>query len=534
MARVKISGGATTAPPVAPDSTESVKPAAPAAKKEEPAKEAKFTLPFDSANEAAIVAAAWHDPAQRSVLVRRLVADHFQERIHREVWNVFSEAERRKLVVDLALVEQLGSREAATYIAELAEIRPEPPANLAFHVSNVLWDHARVTAARGPIQSFLESLRDPKADPARTRGLAMSIVQSLDGHEDRKFLHDPDQIVRDQMKEIEQRVAGHAVWPYGVNGLDFYNRLAEGMPHRARRMLPGAAPGQITVVTAVSGGGKSTFTAHLVLGIAFPHGFGPDVDHAQVKGRRVLYGAWEMKGGMTLELLACISLGWSRSALIDPTIPTSPIRTPEGRQILRERMALIATRVIFMGNPFRRRAGEKGSNEKNLDLLQGYIADSGAEVFVGDLWRRCLRHTDPDEEEEALIRQQAMTEELQIHAILLQQQRLKDIEQRPDKRPTREGIKGSGAWIEVADTIIAPHRPALFKRIEDNTLEVFVLKQRYGRWPLGIEFGWEADSGMISGGREIEYDRPGEQNEADTFLAGSGGKSKLAGAMGRR
>jgi len=115
-------------------------------------------------------------------------------------------------------------------------------------------------------------------------------------------------------------------------------------------------------------------------------------------------------------------------------------------------------------------------------------------------------------------------EELGVHAVLLQQQRLKDIESRPDKRPTREGIKGSGAWVEVPDTIIGVHRPALFKRIDDTVLECFVLKQRHGRFPLGVEFRWEPESGMISGGTAIDYDRPGEQNEID--------KATTLGALG--
>src|SRR5207253_1950515 len=137
-------------------------------------------------------------------------------------------------------------------------------------------------------------------------------------------------------------------------------------------------------------------------------------------GRNLLYGAWEMSAGMTLELLACISLGWSRSELVEGL---GPVATPEGRFQLQERMTVLSKRIRIMGNPFRRRAGEKSSNEKNLDVVQGYIADSGCEVFVGDLWKRCLRSTEPDEEEEALIRQQAMVEELHVHAILLQQQR---------------------------------------------------------------------------------------------------------------
>ena len=86
---------------------------------------------------------------------------------------------------------------------------------------------------------------------------------------------------------------------------------------------------------------------------------------------------------------------------------------------------------------------KRRGNSSNLDTVQAYVADSGCDVFVADLFERCLSDTDPDEEKHALFRMQAMLDDLRVHGIFAAQQRLKDIEQRPDKRPTREGIKGS-------------------------------------------------------------------------------------------
>jgi len=192
-------------------------------------------------------------------------------------------------------------------------------------------------------------------------------------------------------------------------------------------------------------------------------------------------------------------------------------------------MERIAERIAFLAMPFRRKSGEKPNNDRNLDILHGYIADSGCEVFIADLWKRLLRDASPEAEEDALIRQQSMAEETRTHGILLQQQRLKDVEQREDKRPTREGIKGSGAWIEVPDTIIGVHRPALWKRMDDNKLEGIVLKQRYGKWPLAVEFDWDAERGSITGGRPIDYDRPGEVTELDSDFLGQrrGGRKRV-------
>lgn len=510
--RRKVSGPSASAPPAA----------APAAKTPTTS---TVTLPHDAANEGVLVAASYLFPEVRSQLITRLVPDHFAQKEHRDVWTALQEASRRKLEPDHAFIAQTVGDVAASYISELSELKPELPKNIGYHITTLLWDHARLSAVRGPIPAFIEALRDPKAEPERVKGLARAVALAFDGYEDRKYLYAADSLVADQMRDVEERVMGRAAFSYGIEGLDFMDQIDFATKEPKRRMLPGPAPGQVTVVTGVSGGGKTTVTASMVIGIAFPGWKRNDFD---APGRTVLYGAWEMGAGVTIELLACISLGWSRSDLM---AGKGPVATTQGRQQLRERMERLATRIRVMGNPFRRARGEKITNEKNLDLLQGYIADSACEVFVGDLWKRCLKDSAPEEEEEALLRQQAMVADMRVHGILLQQQRLKDIEMRPDKRPTREGIKGSSAWVEIADTILGCHRPALFKRCDDVTLEVIVLKQRYGKWPLVVEFGWDPDSGSISGGRHVEYERPGEANEVD---AGAGLSAHYGSGKGRR
>jgi replicative DNA helicase len=273
-------------------------------------------------------------------------------------------------------------------------------------------------------------------------------------------------------------------------------------------MIPGAAPGKVTVVTGVPGSGKSTVAARIALAQANA-------------GRRVLYGAWEMGDENTLELLAGMSLGMSRYRL-----STGALGEDEERALARE-MERLSQRIRFVGVPGAPTAvaahhakGERATNERTLDQLHAVLSDTGADVFIADLWKRCLRQTDPDEEEQALIRQQAIAAATKCHCLLLQQQRLKDIESRLDKRPTREGIKGSGAWVEIADTIIGVHRPALWKNVDDVTIELDVLKQRWGPWPMAVEFDWDSDKGSIGGGKTVDYDSPsGDNNQMDEFLA---------------
>jgi replicative DNA helicase len=237
---------------------------------------------------------------------------------------------------------------------------------------------------------------------------------------------------------------------------------------------------------------NSTMAAHLTIGLARQR-------------RRVLYGSWEPECGMTLELIATMALGWSRSEVTEGRI------THEELVVLEEKMHQVSSWVSFMENPFQRVRAGKESNARNLDLIHQHIVDSGCAVFVADLWDRCLVDDDPSEEKRALWRQHSIAQETRTHNILLAQQRLKDVEMRADKRPTREGIMGSSAWVTMADTILAPHRPALFKKVEDDKLELIVWKQRWGVWPAVVEFEWDAEFGSIANGKTIPFEHAGQE-----------------------
>lgn len=480
----------------------------------EPKKFEKVIIPHDAGNECYVIGIAASDPAVLASFAKKLVPDHFVATENREAWVALTEINRRKIEVTHASIAVAASAKIADYVFALIETAraSQSRKNLDWHVETLMWDAARVRAASGALPAFLEALRDPKSDPDKVQALAVSISATIKGYGQKTHIQRPDELVRSQMVEIEKRVTGHAIYPIGIETLDWFE---EKGGERLQRLIPGTAPKMMSVITALSGHGKTTFTARAVLGM-------------MEKGRRVLYGAWEMNAGISLELLACLSLNWSRGNLMRGR---GPIATDEGRDEFRRKMEELSSKVIFLSNPFRRKSGEKPSNARNLDLLQGYIEDSGCDVFVGDLWGRVLVNKDPDQEEEALFRMQSITEECKIHSILLAQQRLKDVETRKDQRPTREGIKGSGAWTEAADNVFGIYRPGLAKNVPDDKIEVLVMKQRYGVAPLAVEFDWDADRGSITNGRSVAYQMPGEDNnEVDAsvnFITGQkGGRSK--------
>ena len=480
----------------------------PAAPRRRPATGEALRIPHDPVNEIVLLAAVLVDPDAAARYLPVIPAESFFGTGHAEAWALLQEIRRRGLSYDPATVQQLsGGTVDPALLEEYARERPKPPPNLRHHADCIAWDRARVEVVRGPVQAFLEALRDPTTDPMRTRALARSIGEALDGFGDRRFLRDPSAVVRDHRRELTERRMGVSVYPFGWEGFDFYGD-GDSEPGAAR-IIPGAAPEMVTVMAGVSGSGKTTVSARLAL--------------AQSRmGRRVLYGAWEQNAGMTLEVIAGMSLGFSRTALMTGKF------SEQDQQELEAEMELLGERIRFLDLPFGRGTGERRTNAANLDALHQYVSDAAPDVFIADLFKRALTETTPDEEEQALYRIQAIAQETQTHVVLVQQLRLKDVESRADQRPTRDAVKGSSAWVDVADTLIGWYRPALHKSVPDDLIQALVLKQRYGRWPLAVEFDWEPEFGWLGRGRSIEYDRPGEQGE-DGFL-GSSVLGRRAGA----
>lgn len=464
----------------------------------------QLRVPHDPINETVVIAAVITDESARRAALEQLSVDHFFGRGHAEIWLGLQELERRKLSYDPATLRTVAPGIDQEYLDEILRQRGAAPPNFRHHIEQLKFDRARIELARGPVQELLEAIRDPRVTAERLRSIADRMGSGLAGHGSERSLRQGTAVAREQMTRIVQRLNGFACRPFGIPGLD---RFEEGHEREgAARLLPGTVPGQVTVVTGLSGSGKSTSLANAILGMF-------------QDGRRLLLGAWEQGSGMTLEILATISLGLSRRDVVEGRLSDRDLDD------LETEMERLGGSVQFFELEFGKSRGKV--NDQQLDKIQQVVVDSGCDVFVADLFRRALKETDPDDEEQALYRMQDMAQKTKAHFILVQQQRLKDVEQRKDKRPTREGIKGSGAWTEIADTILGWHRPAQWKAIPDDKIEALVLKQRYGEWPLIVELDWEPEFGRIGAGRTVQFEQQFD-DDSDPLLDGfvSRGKSK--------
>lgn len=453
---------------------------------------ATVRVPHDSVNEMVLIAAVIVDKPTREKYLEHLPSEMFYGNGHALIWSTLQEMRRKGLEYDPATLKQMGGNDLdVQYVEGLISQRPAVPPNLKHHVEMLYWDSARVATARGPLTRMLELIKDPKQDPTAVISAAKDCVSSLSVVRS-KTLRNTKQLIDEQMRDVQTRKDGRATFGFGIDGLDYD---IDDKP----RLVPGTAPGMITVVTGVSGSGKTTATARGALGMI-------------QDGRRITYGAWEQGSGLTLELLATMRLGYSRTDMMTGDFDEDNMRS------LREEMEELGAHVLFDEIPYERKR-EKFYNERALDRIAQSIIDSRCDVYIADLFRRTLKETAPDDEEAALYSLQHMAKALGVHIIVVQQQKLKEVEQTRDKLPTRDLIKGTSAYVEVADEILAFHRPALWKNVPDDRIFSLVLKQRHGRWPIMIEHEWEPQFGSIDGGTEVEM-KYGEDDGGGFFDLG--------------
>ena len=455
--------------------------------------EVAVTIDHDVTNEMIVIAACLVDADIRDRYVPKESADRFIDPDHSLIWTGMKKVLQRKQGFDLQLLHaEVTGKVRLKYLKDLQDRYPAAPVAIGKHISALHWDSTRARATTDAIPDFLRALKDNTESPATVQALAERVARALSVKLDRSFMSDPRAIAAQARVEMEKR-RDVACYEYGIEELDYF-------PDGTHRCIPGAAPTKITNITGVSGSGKSVLAAFIGL------------QQARM-GRRVLYGAWEMGAEDTLEMMANISLQSQPIAGLTGSRYASATGALDEDMLdsLEERMRKIAQYVRFFDPPFHDEPDREYTNSDALAELHRMIVDSGCEVIVYDLFERCLPDGAPGPERRALFKLQSMHKATNTHGIIVSQQKLKEVEGRADKRPTRNTILGSQAWVDISDTIIGVHRPALWKPIPDDVIELLLLKQRFGKWPLAIQFAWDGDLMTITKGADVDFEHPGDK-----------------------
>jgi replicative DNA helicase len=442
-------------------------------------------VPNDPITEQVILATMFANLEECDRLRPLCSPDGFYAKPHRRIRAVIELARLRGHSLDPAVLARLDPDVDVPLIERIIGARPDVPEDVDLHVEHFRYDAERAKFAQGPAQAMLEALQDPKAPREKLRSIARQIGDffTLEMGKGR-YLRKTEHVIDEAMRAIDARTPGVS-HPFGLKGLD-YTESGEC------RLRPGAAPGELTVLTGSTGSGKTSLLAHLVLGLAR-------------QKKRVLMGAWEVRAPMTMEMLAIFSLGWSRSRFLDgysgkfneEKIPISK----EDKEIIRERMKAIGRWIVFMDNPVEKDLDD-ATNAQIVEVLEEHVEASGCDVATWDLLDRAYNETDPSAEKALMRRVLRLGDRRQIHQIMVHQQNMKGLNVREDARPTLKGVMGSSAFTQDAGLVIAPYMPSRHKDVPETTIEVIGLKQRYGP-PFGVEFEWEPARGSLTGGRSF-------------------------------
>lgn len=460
--------------------------------KRRPAESKREEIVYDATNERVVLAAEIAEEKTRKVLVRSLSADEFlvpeNAAIQRALKVLVEGGLDYDPVIFRRLVQDEGVEVDDAYIAgiEREAFETPRPENLDWYVQTLRWDATRARVLQGPIIEIVKSLKNPKNTPDVVAAQARALLRGVEGGGGRRYIRRKDELRHTYKTEIRNRREKGNFWSIGYDAMD-------------ENLTEGTMPGRTGLVVGLSGSGKSTWTADVVQNLA-------------KEGRRVLLGAWEMGSVSIIDVIIAQRTRVPISRIIGGDFNDDELH------LIDEAAEWITERVTFMDNAFfgddvRGGRGSRRSNEKSLDVLEGYIAESGCDVVVMDLWERCLVDLSYDGVTTALYKQQNMHERYNVYGLIVHQLRGKDVEGRADKRPTREAIKGTGAFVEVADQIYGVHRDAQFKRVPDDTMEVICLKQRKGKPNWAVRFDWAPEMGLITGGVEVPYDPGLEASE---------------------
>lgn len=448
-------------------------------------------IDHDVTNEGIVIAAVLVNEDIRIELVPTIPTDRFIDTDHAVIWAAMKRLIAKHKEFDAQLLhKEIAGKVRLSYLKSLMNTYPEAPVDLDVHVNALHWDSTRAKATQDSIPDFLRALRDNTEKPSAVLALAERVVRSLAVTSDTSFMYNPKHLAAEQRLEIERRKNIRS-YEYGIRELDYF-------PDGTHRCIPGVAPGKTTNITAVSGSGKSVLTAYLALQQAR-------------RGRKVLFGAWEMGAGDTLEALANISFQ-DMPGLESPTNLGSRYATSTGDldeselDTLELRMEKIGEYVKFFDPPFFNDPGRAYTNEDAMAELHRMVVDSGCEVIVYDLFERCIANNSPDKERQMLFDLQTMHKQTDTHGMFTSQQKLKEVEKTNSKRPTRSTILGTQAWVDISDTILGVHLPARWKPIADDTMEISLLKQRFGKWPLNIQFQWNGDLMSIAKGVDVDFE----------------------------
>lgn len=447
--------------------------------------EAPKEVPFDPVSEQAVVASMMHDAATAERLVPRTSPDDMYGQRHRVILSVLKSMITRGLTYDHATFAAAARDMEFTprdyggdsYLHDLADTF-EDVENLDYHLARMKREARLRTCADDAGERLLASMRCPAPDVAVVAATAREVLTAARGADETGAgTVRGEQAAEEYRERFAMRMSGNPDFvPFGVKELD-------------EVLTWGAFPGKVTVLAGRPSNGKSS------LSYSFIKWWVDRILRNETEDPRPLL-ALPLEMGRTSAQDGVIS----RTAAVD-----SQVLVKDPASLPLEDQARVAGSISkYIESPWVEWFDEPGTDigdvesvlaaslEKDPDDPSGEKMRTRFGIVVWDLFDKSLRDLSHSTIAEGLNEVQRLAKTYGVHFLLLAQIK-RGVEKRGDKRPTREDVKGSGGWEEVADQILAVHREMVYDPdLEDDTMEIGVLKQRLGPFGMWLTYGYHA------------------------------------------
>lgn len=401
----------------------------------------------DTANEQIILSAMMTDRKILADLSNMLDAELFRDR-HKVLFGILREMANRHLIFDIEVFEQIGRNKdygGRKYILGLIDAYPNPPKNLTYHIEKLRIDAVKLILRVGPLQELVDLAEDPTATLDQIASVSYAINNSLAGRLAGGIKKGRD-LYEHYLADLKARRDSGGVF------------VGTGFPWPDEFLTEGLMRKKISVWTGRPGMGKSTFAWNVT-------------DRVAARGEKVGYFAFEMGEIPVMDGMVSLRTRIDLDRLI---------KTPD--ELTRAEMRRVNDTVWeITENDCLGFILTKPDFQKQHNIIR----EGGFSLCVYDLWEKFVRKKVQEEIAEYLDYQQELSKDTDSHSMMLHQTK-RGVEKRPDKRPTLEDLKNSGAYEENVDLAVYFYREAYYdKSLEEDIIEAGVLKQRRGKY-LGV------------------------------------------------
>jgi replicative DNA helicase len=407
----------------------------------------------DVQNEQVILGALIASAETRKKFVPKLRAESFIDPTHQTLFTALRDLERRGVPYAAdTVVQATGDEVKFKYLRDLESgYGALDDRNVEFHIEKLDRDGAK-ERAREAFETLYASLDDTHAPLEDVEAAAAEILRAVREPTGAGRVRSGKSLREEWFGELEEAAAGRKenFRPLHFSGLD-------------EELYEGAKPGNVIVLAARPGMGKTTFCSNLLM-------------RQTLRGRRCLSVPVEPGTDAVIEQMACARARISAEKVVKA--PDSLTRQ-ELFDIKRASREILDSDLIKFDDEM-----------SSFDELESLVSSEDFDLVLIDLWEYLLEDLDPKVVTQALRRLKKLAKKRKFVAVVVHQ--IKRIKRIKNPRPQLHELKNSGGYEEVADLVLLLHRARYYNPdIERDILEIDVAKQRRG--PQNVRVGFEFD-----------------------------------------